>query len=189
MELDKKSIILEAVEQIITYKRFHEVKVEDIATKAGVGKGTIYRYFKDKDHLFFELAIYGFDPFTERLTEIVSSEKSFNERLTESAYHLESFFKKRHNTMRSFREHEERIMTLEPERKKIMSEKKESVDKQLTNLFSNGQNEGYITKSVSAEILAIMFIEQLIGRLHWPMRVEKPSVEEMLKLLINGIGI
>jgi TetR/AcrR family fatty acid metabolism transcriptional regulator len=35
--------------------RFHEARMEDIAAAAGVGKGTIYRYFKDKDELFFAL--------------------------------------------------------------------------------------------------------------------------------------
>ena len=59
--MDKREMILEAVERACEGKRLHEVTVDDIASLAGVGKGTIYRYFADKEDLFFSLMILGFD--------------------------------------------------------------------------------------------------------------------------------
>ncbi|NBT62453.1 MAG: TetR/AcrR family transcriptional regulator, partial [Planctomycetia bacterium] len=44
--------ILAAAEVMFASKRFHEVLMEDIAIGAGVGKGTIYRYFKNKEELY-----------------------------------------------------------------------------------------------------------------------------------------
>lgn len=47
--------ILAAAEVMFASKRFHEVLMEDIAIGAGVGKGTIYRYFKNKEELYAAL--------------------------------------------------------------------------------------------------------------------------------------
>ena len=41
--------ILEAAAQLFATHRYHEVRMEDVAAEAGVAKGTIYRYFKDKE--------------------------------------------------------------------------------------------------------------------------------------------
>lgn len=35
--------------------RFHEARMDDIAALAEVGKGTVYRYFKDKEELYLAL--------------------------------------------------------------------------------------------------------------------------------------
>ena len=44
--------MLEAAARLFGRQRFHEVRMEDIATEAVVGKGTLYRYFKDKEELY-----------------------------------------------------------------------------------------------------------------------------------------
>lgn len=51
----KDQLILEAAFAVFSSKGFHSAKVEEIAKKAGVGKGTIYEYFKSKAHLFHEM--------------------------------------------------------------------------------------------------------------------------------------
>jgi AcrR family transcriptional regulator len=47
--------VLEAAAQLFGQKRFHEVRMEDIAAEAEVGKGTLYRYFADKEELYLGL--------------------------------------------------------------------------------------------------------------------------------------
>jgi AcrR family transcriptional regulator len=47
--------ILEAASQLFGRLRFHEVRMEDIAAEAEVGKGTLYRYFADKEELYLAL--------------------------------------------------------------------------------------------------------------------------------------
>jgi AcrR family transcriptional regulator len=47
--------ILAAAAQLFATHRFHEARMEDIAALAEVGKGTLYRYFKDKDELYLAL--------------------------------------------------------------------------------------------------------------------------------------
>src|SRR3954453_15670174 len=52
MQADK---ILAAAARLFANHRFHEARMEDIAALAEVGKGTLYRYFKDKEELYLAL--------------------------------------------------------------------------------------------------------------------------------------
>lgn len=52
---DKRDLILQAALQLFVERGFHGTPVPLIAERAGVGAGTIYRYFADKDALVNEL--------------------------------------------------------------------------------------------------------------------------------------
>jgi AcrR family transcriptional regulator len=47
--------ILDVAAHLFGARQFHKVRMDDIAAEADVGKGTLYRYFRDKDELFFAL--------------------------------------------------------------------------------------------------------------------------------------
>lgn len=50
-----KERILEAALEVFSHKGFHPATMDEIAEKAAVGKGTLYRYFETKEKLFDEL--------------------------------------------------------------------------------------------------------------------------------------
>lgn len=52
---DKRFLILETTLNLITEYGFHATPISLIAQHAGVGAGTIYRYFDNKEHLINEL--------------------------------------------------------------------------------------------------------------------------------------
>ncbi|HOG16278.1 MAG: HTH-type transcriptional repressor Bm3R1 [Syntrophaceae bacterium PtaU1.Bin231] len=52
---DKRSDILQAALELIAERGFHGSPMAEIAEKAGVAAGTIYRYFESKDTLINEL--------------------------------------------------------------------------------------------------------------------------------------
>src|SRR5262245_14953415 len=61
--------VREAAERVFTAKGFSSVKMTDIAAEAGVGVGTIYNYFADKQAVFeavFEARTQEFDALIER---------------------------------------------------------------------------------------------------------------------------
>lgn len=51
-----KQAILDAAEDVFSRAGFHEAKMADIAERAGVATGTLYNYFKSKDHVFEALS-------------------------------------------------------------------------------------------------------------------------------------
>ena len=52
---ERRQAIVDAALVEFSAKGFAAARLEDIAARAGVGKGTIYLYFKDKEELFQEL--------------------------------------------------------------------------------------------------------------------------------------
>ncbi|NVJ46149.1 MAG: TetR/AcrR family transcriptional regulator [Cytophagia bacterium] len=52
---DKRFLILETTLDLVTEYGFHATPISLIAQRAGIGAGTIYRYFENKEHLINEL--------------------------------------------------------------------------------------------------------------------------------------
>jgi TetR/AcrR family fatty acid metabolism transcriptional regulator len=52
---EKKKAVLAAARSVFARKGLAAAKIEDVAVEAGIGKGTIYEYFKSKDDIFFAL--------------------------------------------------------------------------------------------------------------------------------------
>jgi AcrR family transcriptional regulator len=88
---DKEEAILEAAARVFSGKPFHEVLIDDVATAAGVGKGTIYRYFPTKDDLFFAAILHSFDRLSDALAESLAQETSPRRRLERIAREVLSF--------------------------------------------------------------------------------------------------
>lgn len=59
---DKRKRILLAAEKIFAEKGYKNTTIQDIASMAGVGDGTIYDYFKNKEDLLFKTLKEGFQP-------------------------------------------------------------------------------------------------------------------------------
>src|SRR6202162_124328 len=79
--ISKKEEILEAASRVFAEREFHEVLIDDVAARAGVGKGTVYRYFRTKEELYFETILQAFDDLSATIAEAVAEEASPTRRL------------------------------------------------------------------------------------------------------------
>jgi AcrR family transcriptional regulator len=79
--ISKKEEILEAASRVFAEKEFHEGLIDDVAALAGVGKGTVYRYFRTKEELYFETLLQAFDDLSAMLADAVAEEPSPMRRL------------------------------------------------------------------------------------------------------------
>jgi AcrR family transcriptional regulator len=93
--LDKKQAILDAAARVFSGTQFHEALIDEVAAAAGVGKGTIYRYFPTKDDLYFAAVLHSFDELSAALTITLSREKSPRRRLERIAREVLSFSRSR----------------------------------------------------------------------------------------------
>jgi AcrR family transcriptional regulator len=71
--------ILDTAACLFAERRYHEVRMDDIAARAGVSKGAVYHHFKDKDDLYLALIQQGinrlFDEVRERITGLKDPEE------------------------------------------------------------------------------------------------------------------
>jgi len=56
----KRLLIVECAGKLFGSRPFHKVTLDDIAAEAGVGKGTLYVYFSNKEELFLSVVREGF---------------------------------------------------------------------------------------------------------------------------------
>jgi AcrR family transcriptional regulator len=73
--------ILTAAARLFSTQRFDQVRMEDIAAEAEVGKGTLYRYFRDKEELYIALLARSQEEFMGRIEAILAGSGSPRERL------------------------------------------------------------------------------------------------------------
>jgi AcrR family transcriptional regulator len=79
--LDQADKILSAASRLFGTQRFHEVRMDDIAAEAAVGKGTLYRYFADKEELYRAMLGRSSERFVRRMEDIAAGPGSARERL------------------------------------------------------------------------------------------------------------
>jgi AcrR family transcriptional regulator len=70
----KRQAILKAAEELFAARPFHEVHLDDVASAARVGKGTLYIYFQSKDDLYLSVIEGGFRRLVDRLRPEVHRE-------------------------------------------------------------------------------------------------------------------
>jgi len=79
-EAKRKAIALSCVELLLD-KGINKLTISQIAKTAGVGKGTIYEYFKNKDAIVFEIITLFIEEHKELLRSIGSSNKPTKEKV------------------------------------------------------------------------------------------------------------
>jgi AcrR family transcriptional regulator len=67
---DRRQAIIDASLDVFAEKGFAQARLEDVAARAGIAKGTIYLYFADKQDLFKNLVSLAATPIIERLAAI-----------------------------------------------------------------------------------------------------------------------
>lgn len=88
----KEKAILDAAAKVFAMKPFHGVLIDEIASDAGIGKGTIYRYFETKDELYFATTLHILDQLAEALAEGLVHEKTATKRLERIAQECLRFY-------------------------------------------------------------------------------------------------
>jgi len=190
---DKRIIILEAARRI--FKRFGYTKtaISDIAKEAGIGKGTIYYYFKSKEDIFLELLNKESYVIMELLKNKVDSNDCFEEKLRYfimgPLYHI--------------KENSEEFVNYIKEARNVFLTKVREFDKKfdefqyntMIEILNQARNTGCLNKCIKIKETATLLIEWF--ELAEDRMVEAISEgrldevlsnhEKMIKLLLFGL--
>jgi AcrR family transcriptional regulator len=149
---DKEEAILDAAARVFAAREFHEVLIDDIATAAGVGKGTIYRYFETKDELFFATVLYGFDQLAAALSASLRDEVSPERRLEKIAREVLHFSWKRSYLFTILQGENRRV----PPREVELQKRRETLSRLIQETILEGIRSGQF-RGVDARIGAELF--------------------------------
>lgn len=93
MNLSKPQRILLAAEQVFSVYGFEKATLDEIIALADVGKGTVYRYFGNKEQLFFRLVDEKNRGFVERLECAVAAQAGIEGKLLKYFEELVAFYR------------------------------------------------------------------------------------------------
>ncbi len=149
---DKRESILEAAASLFLKEGFFKVTMDMVAEKAGVAKGTLYLYFKNKDELFASVIQSRVQRIVEEARGVVDASRSLDELID----NLFVFANKFVDEIGIYKGTRERFMELPVEvRKKIMKRTPERVKKFNT----------YIGKKVKGFVPGIRMKPEYIGEI------------------------
>jgi len=78
---DMKTRIMDAALKKFAGDGYHQSTIDDVAELAGVGKGSVYRYFKSKDDLLTSLIVDRSEEIFKRINQIFSNEMDIVEQI------------------------------------------------------------------------------------------------------------
>ena len=84
--------IVDSAAKLFAQRHYHEVRMDDIAAKAEVAKGTLYLHFKTKEDLYLALIVAAGDQLLEKLQEQVKGPGVPDEKLEAFIQEVVRFF-------------------------------------------------------------------------------------------------
>lgn len=138
--LSKRPRILEAATTLFATKPFREVLVDDVAKEAGVGKGTVYRYFKDKEDLFFSCLTTALDAAYECVHGLRHEKHiPYSERLEKTIERLAEFYAENQHLLHIMHHH---ASLHSQERHEAMHERWDSLRRVIIRIIEKGIEAG-----------------------------------------------
>ncbi len=91
-QCDRVACILQTARKAFAENAFHEVLMDDVAREAGVGKGTIYRYFPDKESLYFAVIFNDVEDLKRQIQSTLPAQGNAEDAIRELIATLLTFF-------------------------------------------------------------------------------------------------
>ncbi len=148
--------ILDSAEILFSSKDFYEVKIEDIAKQANVGKGTVYTYFKSKEELMFKCLVNNIDSNHRVLENLLAEGNDFKVTLYNIFKKMYEFFQSKGPLIQQFMSMGPRLKLSEDDFKYLRARFVASLN-MMTSFFQKGIDEGVIVNSMTPRQIAIIF--------------------------------
>lgn len=182
---EKEDEILEAASSVFASRLFHEVLVDEVAERAGVGKGTIYRYFDTKEELYLAVVQRGFSRLNERLAASLDPGVGPRERLRREAAEILRFFWDRRDFFALMQRAGERLQSKQGE----IRRDRERLRDGLSGIVAEGVRRGEF-RAVAPRRAADLFLGLVRAALLNRQHGETPEslAEEIVLLFTEGLA-
>ena len=139
---ERRKQVIEEAARLFSSKRFDEVLMDDIAHQAGVGKGTIYTYFADKEELYFAVVFEGISQLNEKLQQKANGQKDPEQNLRRMVHHIVSFFSQNRFFFRLMSIEDGKSEGGKGENRKRWLEERRSQLEAIEGVLNDGADEG-----------------------------------------------
>ena len=188
----EKDRIIDQAANLFAQRRYDQVTLEELTQILGIGKGTLYRYFINKEQLYEQILDLGH----QKLMEILNGVKNradINplEKLYEMSFSMAHFIRLHLDIYK--------VMAIEePKERQCSTEKVQQYRKERIGMISDIVLEGRLLHYFRQDIDVALFSQSLMGALWveaiFPLgALEKEGrlvlrVEEIVVMFLKGVG-
>lgn len=181
---DKRTQILRAATDVFSAREFHTVPVDDVATAAGVGKGTLYLYFPTKEQLFYATIIEALDVLLTELAGAVRGRTGEDAIRAFVRAFVDFFWTRRHLAVLMGRyEHKQREPEGEPWRQR--RQKVVTLARGILQTEARAARLGSADGLLAAEMLLALIRAAVINQTERDDR--EASVDFVVDMFLNGL--
>jgi len=181
----KQESILEAASRVFSGREYHLVLTEEIAEEAGIGKGTIYRYFANKEDLYFATIVHGFEKLHEQLGAVLAREASPTRRLESIARESMTFFWNRRDFYALMYRNEKRFLAQESRIRKTRERLVRLVQETIVDGIDRREFRGVDPKTASELFLGMVRAMNVFRR---ESDTLESLVAQMMEIFTTGVG-
>jgi TetR/AcrR family transcriptional regulator, fatty acid metabolism regulator protein len=174
---ERENLILQAAEEVLSEKGYHETSMDEIAARVGIAKGTVYLHFPSKEDLIFALFERELETFLRLVDEAVARDGSARTRLEAILHGLyKGLIGKRLQLLLS-------LYTGLEIRQELLEKKQqvhvclEQVATQVTALLEDGKANGEFDTTIPTPVMLTLFFS-----LFSPRGYKRLIVEEHMPL-------
>lgn len=142
---ERRLEILEAAMTLFSKKGFERTTVDEIASCANVGKGTVYLYFDNKEEIFWAIIEKGLLELEELLTDIITRSQDFQQQFYNLIYANLSYVEDHLDFYRLFLKERLSVQLLRHEETShLIREKHHRLHRRLAEFMQTGIDHGYL---------------------------------------------
>lgn len=150
----RRTDILNAALKVFAKNGFDRATIAEIAEIAGIGKGTVYEYFKSKKELFEDMIRYNVETYNKKVQDAVTKGNSVQEKLINFSVAHSEFMKEHIDILRMLPQPH----MMSEEMKQHMIQEKHKIFKLIEDLIQEGIESGSFKKNLDKEITAFCII-------------------------------
>ncbi len=195
---DKYELILSSSRKLIEEIGFSALTMDKVAQKAGIAKGTVYLYFKDKDELLEKVLSSGFEKMFERIKTRVGNESgAFNKLKSLINENLKHIYENRYFFKTIFLD-EVNVVFLKKKSKESYNLRRKRYTDYIGDIIKSGIESGEFRKDIDYSKTAYMLVALiktgaiynfLNGMFDLTSEMIEKDTEEILKLFMRGISV
>jgi AcrR family transcriptional regulator len=197
----KRTAILQAAREVFAHRGYEPATLEAVARGAGLAKGTLYLYFRNKEDLYFHTAIHVLESLQACILEQAQRSSGALDRLRAIAVGQFDFFLRHRNALQLLAPFSNPGMTrLHRRLIAALMERWAGHVQRITALVEEGQRTGTIRRDLEAGHIGLAFIgmtsqaaQALVrrGQSEPPLDRLQPTAEgmadAMMKILLEGV--
>jgi TetR/AcrR family fatty acid metabolism transcriptional regulator len=192
----KRKSIMQAALKIFARKGYSPAAIDEVAQEAGIAKGTLYLYFKDKEDLFYNTMMLVLDDMKQLIVRRVSKDLGPVEMLQRTALALLEYFSENdeffniYMTILNYH-----LMSNVRRLFESMMERKRELFEFEMELVEKAKKEGLIRNDLCTEDIVICFdgiVMNIVEQNYYSGRTghfdPAEKTEAVMKLFLEGAG-